>query len=119
MHSFLTTAPNELIAAVHPSRMPVMLTTEDEFDCWLNGSPDRRASSFVPIPRFRADCAGEHGAEGLGEDGLKRPPKTLRPPSVLAAAHRKSRQEASDEDGAEAAFAAQGEQKISGIPRQR
>lgn len=53
MQSFLTTTPNELIAAVHPSRMPVMLTTEDEFDCWLNGSPEEARiliRSYPPIP---------------------------------------------------------------------
>lgn len=40
VYAFLTTKPNELVATIHPSRMPVMLTTEEEFDCWLNGPAD-------------------------------------------------------------------------------
>ena len=38
--SFMTTKPNELVATVHPSRMPVMLVGEDEQDRWLEGSAD-------------------------------------------------------------------------------
>ncbi len=36
----MTTKPNELVATVHPNRMPVMLVGEDEQDAWLNGSPE-------------------------------------------------------------------------------
>lgn len=44
VYAFTTTTPNPLVATVHPSRMPVMLTQEDEWDCWLNGTAaDARA----------------------------------------------------------------------------
>lgn len=38
--SFMTTKPNELVATVHPSRMPVMLVGEEAQDKWLIGSQD-------------------------------------------------------------------------------
>lgn len=36
--SFMTAIPNELVATVHPSRMPVMHAGEDAQDSWLDGS---------------------------------------------------------------------------------
>ena len=44
--SFMTTKPNELVATVHPSRMPVMLVGEEAQDRWLTGS-DADALSLV------------------------------------------------------------------------
>lgn len=38
--AFMTTKPNELVATVHPSRMPVMLVGEEAQDRWLEGSND-------------------------------------------------------------------------------
>lgn len=38
--SFMTTKPNELVATIHPSRMPVMLVGEAAQDQWLEGSQD-------------------------------------------------------------------------------
>lgn len=38
-YAFMTTTPNPLVATVHPSRMPVILTREEERDRWLNGAP--------------------------------------------------------------------------------
>ena len=40
VHAFLTTTPNELVATIHPKRMPMMLTTNNEYETWLNGTPD-------------------------------------------------------------------------------
>lgn len=51
-YAFLTTMPNEIVAPVHPTRMPVMLTTQDDFDAWLNGSTDNAFSMARP---YRAD----------------------------------------------------------------
>jgi putative SOS response-associated peptidase YedK len=36
--AFMTTKPNELVATVHPTRMPVMLVGEEAQDKWLDGS---------------------------------------------------------------------------------
>ncbi len=40
VYSFMTTAPNSLVATIHPSRMPVMLVGKDMHDQWLNGNPN-------------------------------------------------------------------------------
>jgi putative SOS response-associated peptidase YedK len=39
-YSFMTTLPNALVATINHERMPVLLTTEDAMDAWLNGTPD-------------------------------------------------------------------------------
>ena len=36
LYAFLTTEPNAVVAPIHPKAMPVILTTEDEFDIWLH-----------------------------------------------------------------------------------
>ncbi|MFG5121035.1 SOS response-associated peptidase [Methylorubrum sp. POS3] len=35
LYAFLTCPPNEEVGAVHPKAMPVILTTEDEWETWL------------------------------------------------------------------------------------
>ena len=40
-YAFLTTTPNPLVATINHERMPVVLTREDEFQTWLNGTPDQ------------------------------------------------------------------------------
>lgn len=37
--SFVTTTPNKLVATINHERMPVILTKEEEFQTWLNGTP--------------------------------------------------------------------------------
>lgn len=39
-YAFLTTKPNELVATVHPSRMPVMLVGREAQETWLEGSAE-------------------------------------------------------------------------------
>ena len=48
--SFMTTKPNQLVATIHPSRMPVMLTSDDEWDLWLNGTPAEARSLVHSYP---------------------------------------------------------------------
>lgn len=51
LYSFLTTAPNELTRSINHERMPVLLSTDDEFETWLSGSPEAAfalAKSFNP-----------------------------------------------------------------------
>jgi putative SOS response-associated peptidase YedK len=38
--SFMTTTPNELVATIHPKRMPVMLVGAADQDKWLSAEPD-------------------------------------------------------------------------------
>ena len=51
-YAFLTTTPNEVVAPIHPTRMPVMLTSEEDYDAWLNGSTD---DAFALARPYRAD----------------------------------------------------------------
>lgn len=51
LYSFLTTEPNELTRSINHERMPVLLSTDDQFETWLSGSPAEAfalAKSFDP-----------------------------------------------------------------------
>ena len=37
LFGFLTTKANAIVAPIHPKAMPVILTTTEEFDLWLEG----------------------------------------------------------------------------------
>jgi putative SOS response-associated peptidase YedK len=39
VYAFLTTTPNTRVATISHERMPVLLTSHEEFDTWLNGTP--------------------------------------------------------------------------------
>ncbi len=39
-YSFMTTTPNALVATINHERMPVLLTTDETREIWLNGTPD-------------------------------------------------------------------------------
>lgn len=49
LYSFLTTEPNELTRSINHERMPVLLSTDDEFETWLSGSP---AAAFALAKSF-------------------------------------------------------------------
>lgn len=51
IYSFLTTEANQLTRSINHERMPVLLSTEDQFETWLAGSPSEAYSlvkSFDP-----------------------------------------------------------------------
>lgn len=50
VYAFLTTAPNEVVRPIHPARMPVMLSGEQAFDTWLEGSPEEAFALARPFP---------------------------------------------------------------------
>lgn len=50
--AILTTTPNDLVATVHHSRMPVILSP-DQFTEWLNGSPQDALKMAIPYPSSR------------------------------------------------------------------
>ena len=60
-YSFMTTRPNELVATVHPNRMPVMLVGEADQDQWMNGTPDeaRELVQSYPASKMAMVQAGE------------------------------------------------------------
>ncbi len=50
VYSFLTTAPNEVVKAIHPSRMPVMLSGSEDFDTWMDGTAEEAFQLAKPFP---------------------------------------------------------------------
>jgi putative SOS response-associated peptidase YedK len=47
---FLTTEPNLEVGAIHPKAMPVILTTQEEIDLWMNGLPGEALKLQRPLP---------------------------------------------------------------------
>ena len=50
VYSIMTTVPNSLVATVHPSRMPVMLTSPEEQEQWLNQTPEDALKNVRSYP---------------------------------------------------------------------
>jgi len=50
VYAFLTTTPNEVVRPIHPNRMPVLLSGEEQFDAWLEGSADDAWQLARPFP---------------------------------------------------------------------
>jgi putative SOS response-associated peptidase YedK len=40
VYGFLTTAPNAIVEPIHPKAMPVILTTQEEYDVWIRAPWD-------------------------------------------------------------------------------
>lgn len=51
--AFMTTEPNELTASINHERMPVLLSTNEQFNTWLHGST---AEAFNLAKPYRADA---------------------------------------------------------------
>lgn len=63
--AFLTTDANKEVGAVHPKAMPVILTTQAEFDTWLSAP----ASEALKLQRPLADGSLKIVARGEKHDG--------------------------------------------------
>jgi putative SOS response-associated peptidase YedK len=50
VYSFMTTTPNALTASINHERMPVLLSSADDFDQWMNGTPDEAFELVRPHP---------------------------------------------------------------------
>ena len=48
--AFLTTDPNRLVATYHPKAMPVILTTRQEIDHWMNAPLPDALALQRPLP---------------------------------------------------------------------
>jgi putative SOS response-associated peptidase YedK len=50
LFGFLTTEPNAMVAPIHSKAMPVILTTAEEFDLWLEGETFEALKLQRPLP---------------------------------------------------------------------
>jgi putative SOS response-associated peptidase YedK len=50
VYSFMTTTPNALVETINHERMPVLLSTEAEFETWTYGTPDEAFALLREYP---------------------------------------------------------------------
>jgi len=64
LFGFLTTAPNAVVAPIHPKAMPVILTTEQEIETWLTAPAEEALRHQRPFDGLTIV------ARGVKEDGV-------------------------------------------------
>ena len=67
--AFMTTTPNELVATIHPKRMPVILDGEEAFKTWTEGTPDEAFDlvNSYPADQMRIVQSGKDRKDLLSE----------------------------------------------------
>ena len=65
LFAFLTTDPNREVGTIHPKAMPVILTTPDEIDLWMNAPAEEALALQRPLP----DASLVIVARGEKQDG--------------------------------------------------
>jgi putative SOS response-associated peptidase YedK len=58
LFGFLTTEANAIVAPIHPKAMPVILTTTEEFDLWLEGETVEALKLQRALPDGMLDIVG-------------------------------------------------------------
>lgn len=51
--SFMTTPPNPLVGSINHERMPVLLSSKEDFKIWLSGTSDAAFNLVTPYPADR------------------------------------------------------------------
>lgn len=58
VYSIKTTTPNELTASINHERMPVLLTSEADWDTWMHGTPEEAFGLLRPYAAERMRIVG-------------------------------------------------------------
>lgn len=66
LFGFLTTEPNDVVGAIHPKAMPVILTTPEEIEAWPTAAPEEALKLQRPLPQGALMIV----ARGTKEDSL-------------------------------------------------
>ncbi len=71
VYSFMTTTPNALVGSINHERMPVLLSSQTDFDTWIDGTPDEAFSLVREYPpdRMRIVQSGFEKRDMLTRDG--------------------------------------------------
>ena len=70
LFAFLTTQSNDVVRPIHAKAMPVLLTTEQEFDTWLDTPINKAIALQRPLPNelLRIVATGEKSDQApIGE----------------------------------------------------
>jgi putative SOS response-associated peptidase YedK len=59
LHSFLTSEPNSVVRPIHPMAMPVILTTPEKYDVWLNAPTEEVLKFQTPLPNEMLQIVAE------------------------------------------------------------
>lgn len=60
--AFMTTTPNALVSTINHERMPVLLSSQEQFDIWLHGTADDAFALAAPFDPTRMRMV-QHGFE--------------------------------------------------------